>query len=135
MNKSIAIIAGEPNSISSEIIFKSWKLRNQFIHKPFFVIGPRRPIDTLHNYGLKTFSPVFDESYDEEDDILIRIDRVVDELERFSKLSEDDLKNELQKTNEIIEYNFNFFKEWSYKRVDEIVDHFFGKRARELNII
>ena len=39
MSKSIAIIAGEPNSISSEIIFKSWKLRNQFIHKPFFVIG------------------------------------------------------------------------------------------------
>ena len=31
MNKSIAIIAGEPNSISSEIIFKSWKLKNHFI--------------------------------------------------------------------------------------------------------
>ena len=39
MNKSIAIIAGEPNSISSEIIFKTWKLRKQFKHKPFFVIG------------------------------------------------------------------------------------------------
>jgi len=39
MNKSIAIIAGEPNSISSEIIFKSWKLRRQYIHKPLFVIG------------------------------------------------------------------------------------------------
>ena len=39
MNKSIAIIAGEPNSISSEIIFKSWKLRKQYIHKPLFVIG------------------------------------------------------------------------------------------------
>tara|TARA_Y100000590_G_scaffold457103_1_gene609006 strand:+ start:23 stop:994 length:972 start_codon:yes stop_codon:yes gene_type:complete len=39
MNKSIAIIAGEPNSISSEIIFKSWKLRKKFIHKPLFVIG------------------------------------------------------------------------------------------------
>ena len=39
MNKSIAIIAGEPNSISSEIIFKSWKLKNYFIHKPLFVIG------------------------------------------------------------------------------------------------
>ena len=42
MNKSIAIIAGEPNSISSEIIFKSWKLKNQFIHKPLFVIGSIR---------------------------------------------------------------------------------------------
>ena len=42
MNKSIAIIAGEPNSISSEIIFKSWKLKNQFAHKPWFVIGSIR---------------------------------------------------------------------------------------------
>ena len=39
MNKSLAIIAGEPNSISSEIIFKSWKLRKQYTHKPLFIIG------------------------------------------------------------------------------------------------
>ena len=39
MNKPIAIIAGEPNSISSEIIFKSWKHRRQYDHKPLFIIG------------------------------------------------------------------------------------------------
>jgi len=39
MTKPIAIIAGEPNSISSEIIFKSWKLKKQYIHKPLIVIG------------------------------------------------------------------------------------------------
>ena len=39
MNKPIAIIAGEPNSISSEIIFKSWKLRKKYKHKPFLLIG------------------------------------------------------------------------------------------------
>ena len=39
MNKPLAIIAGEPNSISSEIIFKSWKLRKKYKHKRFFVIG------------------------------------------------------------------------------------------------
>ena len=39
MNKPIAIIAGEPNSISSEIIFKSWQLRKQYTHKPLFIIG------------------------------------------------------------------------------------------------
>jgi len=39
MNKPIAIIAGEPNSISSEIIFKSWKLRKKYNHKIFFIIG------------------------------------------------------------------------------------------------
>jgi len=39
MKKPIAIIAGEPNSISSEIIFKSWQLRKKYRHKPFLVIG------------------------------------------------------------------------------------------------
>ena len=39
MSKFIAIIAGEPNSISSEIIFKSWLKRKKYIHKPFFIIG------------------------------------------------------------------------------------------------
>ena len=56
MKKSIAIIAGEPNSISSEIIFKCWKLRKQFVHNPLFVIGS---IDLLNlqkkklNYKIK----------------------------------------------------------------------------------
>ena len=39
MKKPIAIIAGEPNSISSEIIFKSWKSRKKYLHKPFIIIG------------------------------------------------------------------------------------------------
>ena len=39
MTKPIAIVAGEPNSISSEIIFKSWKLRKRYIHKPLLIIG------------------------------------------------------------------------------------------------
>ena len=39
MNKPIAIIAGEPNSISSEIIFRSWQLRKKYLHKPFFIVG------------------------------------------------------------------------------------------------
>jgi len=37
--EAIGIVAGEPNSISSEIIFKSWMLRKKFKHRPLFVIG------------------------------------------------------------------------------------------------
>ena len=39
MSKPLAIIAGEPNSISSEIIFKSWKLKDKYIHNPLLIIG------------------------------------------------------------------------------------------------
>ena len=39
MSKYIAIIAGEPNSVSSEIIFKYWKLRKKYKFKKLFIIG------------------------------------------------------------------------------------------------
>ena len=39
MTLPIAIIAGEPNSTSSEIIFKTWFLIKKFKHKPILVIG------------------------------------------------------------------------------------------------
>ena len=42
MTKTLAIIAGEPNSISSEIIFKSWKLKNQFITSENILITRER---------------------------------------------------------------------------------------------
>ena len=41
MNKAIAIIAGEPNSISSEIIFKTWRLTK----KNFIIIGSIKLLD------------------------------------------------------------------------------------------
>ena len=49
MTKPVAIIAGEPNSISSEIIFKSWKLRKNFTKKPFLVIGSIRLLNIQMN--------------------------------------------------------------------------------------
>ena len=39
MPKPIAIVSGEPNSISSEIIFKAWKLRKKFKLKQIIVVG------------------------------------------------------------------------------------------------
>ena len=56
MIKPIAIIAGEPNSISSEIIFKSWKFNKKFRHKPFFVIGSLKLLKSQNkklNYKIK----------------------------------------------------------------------------------
>ena len=50
MKKPIAIIAGEPNSISSEIIFKVWKLRKNFFHRPFIVVGSLKLLNLQKKY-------------------------------------------------------------------------------------
>ena len=41
MKKKILIIAGDPNSINSEIIFKSWKKINKDIKKKIYLIANR----------------------------------------------------------------------------------------------
>ena len=84
MNKPIAIIAGEPNSISSEIIFKTWKIRKKFKHKNFFIIGSinllnfqkkklkiniklKKINDNLNQKSLsKNFLPVYDVDYNQK---------------------------------------------------------------------
>ena len=56
MNRFVAVIAGEPNSISSEIIFKSWLLRKKNRHKPFFIIGNAQLLEIQKkklNYQIK----------------------------------------------------------------------------------
>ena len=39
MKKKIIIIGGDPNSINSEIIFKSWKKINKTIRKKIYLIS------------------------------------------------------------------------------------------------
>ena len=57
MTKPIAIIAGEPNSISSEIIFKFWKSRKKFYHKPIVIIGSAQLLE-LQNKKLRYKIPI-----------------------------------------------------------------------------
>ena len=64
MTKPIAIIAGEPNGISSEIIFKAWKLRKNYTHKPFFIIGNTKLLNLQkkrfkYNFKIKNISNNF----------------------------------------------------------------------------
>ena len=56
MKKPIAIIAGEPNSISSEIIFKSWNSKKKYDFPPLFIIGSENLLNSQKkklNYNFK----------------------------------------------------------------------------------
>ena len=76
MNKNIAIVAGEPRSINSEIIAKSWKIIKNNQKKNIFIIGNyalikkqlnilkiKIPIKKVHSIKIKR-SPKFLEIFD-----------------------------------------------------------------------
>ena len=45
MSQNIIIVAGDPNSINSEIIFKTWKKLENKIKKKIYLIGNLRLIN------------------------------------------------------------------------------------------
>tara|TARA_Y100000590_G_scaffold466052_1_gene640174 strand:- start:1523 stop:2494 length:972 start_codon:yes stop_codon:yes gene_type:complete len=64
MSIPIAIIAGEPNSISSEIIFKCWKLKKKYNHKPYFIIGSFKLLNLqMKKLGYKIKLKKIDENF------------------------------------------------------------------------
>tara|TARA_E500000331_G_scaffold151316_1_gene147247 strand:+ start:361 stop:1320 length:960 start_codon:yes stop_codon:yes gene_type:complete len=58
MNNKIIIIAGDPNSVNSEIIFKTWKKLNSKIREKIYFIGSYNLIKSQFkklNYNIKIF--------------------------------------------------------------------------------
>lgn len=93
---------------------KIWK--PIMVGHPFMVYGNQGSIRYLKNLGFKTYDKWFDESYDDEPDRDMRSKMIVNELERLSKKSLDELKSMRDEMKETCEYNFNFYKQYYFEK-------------------
>ena len=84
---------------------------------PFILSGIQNSLELLRELGYKTFHPWIDESYDTEPDDAKRILKVVDEIERLSNLTPDQLTVFLNGVREICDYNYtNLMSKTSWTR-------------------
>jgi len=97
----------------TEKIFKPIALK-----QPFILLGCVDNLAYLKEYGFITFDKWWDESYDQCQDPIERIDMVVDIIKSLSKLSNNDLEKMLYDMEEVLEYNYNLF--YSKHFVDQI---------------
>ena len=86
--------------ILSEKIFKPISLRH-----PFLVVSNPKTLELLRSLGYKTFSPLIDESYDDEEDIAKRLLMIVKEVKRLCELTPVELENFLIEAGKICDYN------------------------------
>ena len=95
------------------------------IKRPFILVGAPGNLAYLKSYGFKTFDRFIDESYDNELDPDIRIQKITNELQRLCSLSWEENLNMFYEMKDILEYNhhhlFNNFKKII---TDELVDNF-----------
>jgi hypothetical protein len=73
--------------------------------KPFIIVTEQHGLKALQAFGFKTFSPWFDESYDDIEDFEQRVEAVLTEINRLSLLSEDEMATILREVNDITEHN------------------------------
>ena len=74
--------------------------------RPFIIVGSKDHLKAFRKLGFKTFSPVIDESYDDEPDSVKRISMILDAMD---KLTEQDPQEVYKKLQAVLDYNYNHF--------------------------
>jgi len=93
--------------------------------RPFILVGAPGNLAYLKSYGFRTFDQWIDESYDQETDHYMRIEKITEELAKLCTLEPANLIMMHQDMQEILEYNFNhFYTTFKDFIVDELVDNF-----------
>lgn len=107
---------------------KTWKPMGHL--QPFIFIGPSHGLKEIRKLGFKTFSPFIDESYDDEVDNAKRFVMIINEIERLSKLSMDEIHRWYHSIFEdILVHNQNLFLSYAD---DKVMKEFFTKNLFEV---
>jgi hypothetical protein len=76
---------------------------------PFVLVAPAGSLAYMREYGFRTFGDVFDESYDEETDDIVRLERVAKLLKDLDGLSVGERQQIHRHCLPAVEHNFNHF--------------------------
>jgi hypothetical protein len=75
---------------------------------PFIIVGTQGSLRYLRSYGFKTFGDLWDESYDDEPNDSLRIEKIAQVLKLLDGL-EEHRQDIFESAHEIIEHNWNHF--------------------------
>ena len=76
---------------------------------PFILVAPAHSLEYLRSYGFQTFGSEIDESYDEEEDDLVRIQKVGKLLEDINSLSTKEKQHLYKYCAKIATHNYQHF--------------------------
>jgi hypothetical protein len=96
----------------TEKIFKPICLR-----MPFILHSTHGSLKYLRSYGFKTFSKLWDESYDNEIDDTIRIKKIANLITNLDLLSVEEKQDLFNRAIPIVEHNYNHFYNGGFKDV------------------
>lgn len=99
---------GQPTGNISEKVLQAIQFKT-----PFILVAPPYTLKYMHELGYKSFGDFWDESYDLEEDHLVRTEKIVEIMDYISGLSLDECHALYLKMWPILQYNFRVLAERS----------------------
>lgn len=87
------------------------------LQMPFVLVSTYGSLEYLRSYGFQTFDSIWDESYDQEIDDYLRIEKIARLLKDIDDLSSDELQRLYHKAKPIIEHNYNHFYGGGFEQI------------------
>ena len=84
---------------------------------PFVLVAPAHSLEYMRRYGFKTFAGVFDESYDEEENDILRIEKVSKLLTDLNDLSVKERQQIHRACLPVVEHNFEHFYGTGFEKI------------------
>jgi hypothetical protein len=84
---------------------------------PFVLSAPAHSLSYLRSYGFKTFSDVWDESYDLEENDYERTVRLSSLLKKLDRMTNEEKQHMFEKCIPIVEHNWNHFYNGGFEKI------------------
>jgi hypothetical protein len=107
--KTFVSLVTETN-VNQDILFFSEKTYKPIAAQhPFIILGNPNSLKYLKSIGFKTFDKWWDESYDEELDFKIRLEKILDIVKKICTMSYSELYSIRKEMNDVCIYNYKHF--------------------------
>jgi len=84
---------------------------------PFVIVGTRGSLAYLRSYGFRTFDSIWDESYDDEPNDTLRIERIASLLRSLDELSEAGKQDLFDQCRDVVEHNYQHFYSGAFEEI------------------
>jgi hypothetical protein len=123
-NDSLIHVIAETNFYTNIIHITEKTMKPIMYKQPFIFVGPAHSIRCLKSMGFKTFSDLWDESYDDEEDHGKRMNMVLDLLERLNNLSDKEKLTISMMCYSIVKHNYNLIQDQYWVELTNLVEKY-----------
>ena len=84
---------------------------------PFVLAGTQHSLRYLHSYGFRTFGDIWDESYDDEPNDVLRMERIASLLRSLDELPQSAKQDLFWACQEVVEHNHRHFYQGAFENI------------------